>query len=165
MIIDIAIAVIFIFLILFLWIIYTRPFGAEWVKTPKRARKKMLQMLRLSKRDILYDLGCGDGQFLLEASPKVRQAIGIEIDPVRCLIAKFKARNRKNIKIVCGNLFKQNIRSTKIVVFLLKGTNEKLGKKLKQECRNALIVSYKWPVAGLKLLKYDEKNRAYLQRP
>jgi 16S rRNA A1518/A1519 N6-dimethyltransferase RsmA/KsgA/DIM1 with predicted DNA glycosylase/AP lyase activity len=151
----------FILAIFLIWVVYTRAFGAEWVKVPKQARKQMLNMLALNKKDIFYDLGCGDAQLLIEASPKVKQAIGIEIDPLRFIIAKARASKYKNVKIVYGNLFKQNIGSaTKIAVFLSPETNQKLGKILHGK---KLVASYKWPVSSLRMKAYNAKNRVYLQ--
>jgi len=121
-------------------------------------------MLKLDRKDVFYDLGCGDAQLLIEASPKVKKAVGIEIDPVRFLIAKLRASKRKNIEIIYGNLFNIPMRdATKISVFLLEGTNKRLGKKLNRECRNALVASYKWPVPGLKPKNCDKANRVYIQ--
>lgn len=163
MLIDFLIIII-IFLALFLiWVVYTRAFGAEWVKVPSNARKKMLHMLALNKQDVFYDLGCGDGQLLIEAAPKVKRAIGIEIDPIRFLIAKARASRYDNVKVIYGNIFRQNLNSaTKISVFLSPETNIKLGKKL--QLKSARVASYKWPISKLALIEYDKSNSIYLQK-
>ena len=126
----------------------------------------MIKLLNLNKQDIFYDLGCGDGQLLIEASPKVKQAIGVEIDPIRFLIAKArtaKTKNKQNIKVIYGNLFKTQFdKATKIAVFLCPETNIKLGKRLKQFSNKIVAASYKWPIADLSLIKHDKKNRIYL---
>jgi len=127
---------------------------------PKNAREKMLEMLKLNKRDVFYDVGCGNGQLLLEASPLVKKAIGIEIDPVRFLISRSRTRKMRNIRIIRGNLFRQNLSSaTKMAVFLSPETNARLGEKIR---KNAKAASYKWPIPGMKLIKHDAKNRIYL---
>lgn len=160
MLIDILICALIVFLAIFLWIAYTRFFGAEFVKMPRETRKKMLDMLKLNKKDVFYDLGCGDGQLLMEASPKVKKAVGIEIDFIRFMIAKARTRKMKNVCVICGNIFGRNIGSaTKIAIFLSKETNEKIWKKIPKK---ALVASYKWPVSGLKLMKQDKENRIYL---
>lgn len=152
-----------ILLVIFLWIIYTRIFGAEFVRTPKYARTAALKMLKLNKRDVFYDLGAGVGSLLLEASPKVKKAIGIEIDPIRFLISylRIKARKAKNAKLILGNIFDVPLNnSTKIFLFLSKETNVKLARKLKKESK-AIVISYKWPVKNLKLIGENEKYRLY----
>ncbi len=163
MLFDILAIVLIALLIVFLWIAYTRVFGAEFVRTPKKVRKIALKMLKLSKKDIFYDLGAGDGSLLIEASPRVKQAIGIEIDPIRFLIAylRIKARKVKNVKLILGDIFNVPLNNaTKIFLFLSKEANEKLGKKLKKGT-NAIVVSYKWPIKNLRLIKENNENRLY----
>lgn len=120
-------------------------------------------MLKLNKRDVFYDLGAGTGSLLLEASPKVNKAVGIEIDPIRFLIAylRIKARKVKNVKLILGNIFNAHLNNaTKIFIFLSKEANEKLARKAKKESK-AIVVSYKWPVKNLKLIGKSEKYRLY----
>jgi len=160
MLIDILIPALIISLVLFLWIAYTRFSGAEFVKMPREARKKMLRMLKLNKGDVFYDLGCGDGQLLMEASPKVRKAVGIEIDLIRFLIAKARTRKMKNVEVIFGDMRKRKLNGAgKVAVFLSKEANEKISGKIPEK---ALVASYKWPVSGLRLMKRDRKNRIYL---
>lgn len=168
MLIDIILVIILVLFIILLWILYTRIFGAEWVKIPKEARIAMLNMLKLNKNDIFYDLGCGDGQLLIEAAPKVKKAVGIEIDPIRYAIAKARTKNKENIKIIHGNLFKlplKQTKATKIGIFLCPETNIKLGKKLKRELKpktKIMIASYKWQIPKLKLIKEEKDHRIFL---
>jgi len=164
MLLDIIIAILIVLFIVFLWLIYTRIFGAEFYSTPKRVRRTMLNMLKLSKKDIFYDLGAGFGTVLLEAAPRVKQSIGFEIDPLRFLIIliRLKLRKIKNVKMIHGNIFKSKLEpKSKIFVFLSKETNEKLGEKLRSELKEAIIVSYKWPVRGLKIVEKDNRHRIY----
>ena len=132
----------------------------------------MLKILKLSKKDTFYDLGCGDAQLLLEASPKVKKAIGIEIDPLRFLIAKVRTRKVKNVEVIFGNLFSFKLRNkinqdkknkVKIAVFLSQEANQKLAKKLKRENFHGLLASYKWPLP-LKQESYDKKNDIFLYK-
>jgi len=162
MLIDTLIALAFVFLMLFLWLAYTRAFGAEFVRTSKHKRAIALKMLELNKKDIFYDLGAGFGSMLIEASPKVKKAIGIEIDPIRFLIAylRIKIKKIKNAKIIFGNLFNVPLNdSTKIFAFLSKEANEKLGEKINKEFKREkiIIVSYKWPIKNINLAEVNER--------
>ncbi|HDI02940.1 MAG TPA: methyltransferase domain-containing protein [Candidatus Pacearchaeota archaeon] len=161
MLIDIFIFLLLSFLIIFLWFSYTRFFGAEYKRTEKRVREKALEMLRLNKKDIFVDLGCGTAEMLVEASRKVKKAIGIEIDPLRFLVAKLRTRKLSNVKVLRGNLFKIPVEGNKIFVFLSKEANEKLGKRL-SKLKNAMVVSYKWPLKNLRLIEKDDKERLFL---
>jgi len=163
MLVDILIIFAIVFFLIFIWLVYTRFFGAEFVRTPKKVRKAAIKMLKLNKKDIFYDLGAGTGSLLLEASPKVKKAIGIEIDPIRFLIAylRIKARKAKNVKLIRGNIFNVPLKNaTKVFLFLSKEANAKLAKKLKKET-NAIVVSYKLPVKNLRLIEENRKNRLY----
>lgn len=165
MLIEILIYILITFLLVFFWLVYTRAFGAEFVEASEQVRKVALKMLKLNKKDIFYDLGSGTGSLLLEASPKVKQAIGIEIDPIRFLISylKIKIKKAKNVKIIFGNLFNVPLNdATKIFVFLSKEANEKLVQKLRNEIKErATVVSYKWPIKNLKAIKKNKKYRLY----
>lgn len=175
------------FFLIFLWFSYTRFLGAEFVKMPEKERRAMLKMLNLNKKDIFYDLGCGDASLIIAAAHKVKKAIGIEIDPIRFLIALFRIRIRtktskiKNAKILYGNLFKIPFNEKKeaiaIAVFLSKEANIKLGNKIKKELarekkgnskkgkkEKIKIASYKWPIPSLKLVKYNKKHRIFLYK-
>ena len=164
--IDLIIILLLIFLLVFLWISYTKIFGAEFVRMPKYDREVILKMLNLSKKDIFYDLGCGDASLIIQASPKVKKAVGIEIDPIRFLISmlKVKIKKIKNIRIIYSNLFNILLsEATAIAIFLSKEANVKLGHKLKQELKKkTLIASYRWPVPYLKLISHNAKHRIFL---
>jgi hypothetical protein len=58
-----------------------KEYVAPYVPTCATAQTKILELLALTKHDVLFDLGCGDARLLLEAvqqTPGLR-AIGIEI--------------------------------------------------------------------------------------
>src|SRR5262249_16722475 len=49
--------------------------------TPQDAVELMLELAQLTKDDVLYDLGCGDGRFLTTAAKKYGcKAHGVDID-------------------------------------------------------------------------------------
>ena len=123
--------------------------------------KEIAKRLHLNKKDIFVDLGCGTAEMLVEASRKVKKAIGIEIDPLRFLVAKLRTRKLSNVKVLRGNLFKIPVEGNKIFVFLSKEANEKLGKRL-SKLKNAMVVSYKWPLKNLRLIEKDDKERLFL---
>src|SRR5262245_63721540 len=50
--------------------------------TPEDGVERMLELAQLTKDDVLYDLGCGDGRFLTTAAKKYGcKAHGVDIDP------------------------------------------------------------------------------------
>lgn len=56
---------------------------AESDYTPHAAVKKAIDLLQLQKGEMFYDVGCGDGRFIVEASKRGAIGIGIEIDGQR----------------------------------------------------------------------------------
>jgi uncharacterized protein (TIGR03000 family) len=66
----------------------------RWVPTPRDVARKMCEMAKIGKDDIVYDLGCGDGIMIITAvkDAKAKKGIGIDIDPDRVKEAKEAAK-------------------------------------------------------------------------
>ena len=171
---------IFLFAMFAFWILFffrysTHFFGAGFQPTPKRIVRKTLKMAELKQGEILYDLGCGDGRFLILGVKEFgAYGVGIEISPTRYLWAKFNVLNNSllnytfwnKIKIKFGNLFKVQISDADVVaIFLTAKANKKLVSKFKKELKpGARIVSYYWPIPEITLEKTDEKDKIYVYR-
>src|SRR5690242_19304347 len=53
----------------------------EYVPTPQNVVDKTLEVAKLSKSDVLYDLGCGDGRIVVTAAKKFGlKAFGFDVD-------------------------------------------------------------------------------------
>ncbi|MBS4165141.1 putative RNA methyltransferase pc1544 [Neochlamydia sp. AcF65] len=63
-----------------------------------------LQLAKVNKEDIIYDLFCGSGVLGICASKNVKQVIGIEISPETAFDARQNAalNNRQNVTIISG---------------------------------------------------------------
>jgi precorrin-6B methylase 2 len=111
-----------------------------------------INLVELKKEEIFYDLGCGTGEILIEAAKVCDHVKGIEMEPVRWLIAKLRARNAQVIR---GNLFKQDI-SDADVIFLFQypgKINSRIAEKIKAETRTGTrVVSYLHPISNLELV-------------
>jgi len=149
------------FIILF-WFFYTKFFGAEYQAVPTRVLKKMIESAGLKKKDVVYDLGCGNGKILLEAAKFCKKARGIEIDPLRVLMARMKTGKMNNVEVIRGNLFRQNLRDANVIfIFLRQRTNDKLMEKFRKELKKGTkIISHYWTL-DLKPFKVDKKLRVY----
>jgi len=54
---------------------------APYVATPMPVVEKMLEMAQVTKDDVLYDIGCGDGRIVITAARKYgARGVGIDID-------------------------------------------------------------------------------------
>jgi len=55
-----------------------------FVSTPQDAMDKMLELAKVKKDDLVYDLGCGDGRIVVTAAKRYGcEAVGYDIDPQR----------------------------------------------------------------------------------
>jgi SAM-dependent methyltransferase len=67
---------------------------APFVPTPLDVVARMLKLAELSKTDIVYDLGCGDGRVLIEAAKWYgASGVGVDVEPYRV------AQSQANAKI------------------------------------------------------------------
>lgn len=62
--------------------------------TPREVIQHAIQLLKPNGDDIVYDIGCGDGPFLIECaqSTAARSIIGIEIDEERARVCESNLR-------------------------------------------------------------------------
>ena len=64
-----------------------------FVPTPEEVVEAMLQVANVTKNDIVYDLGSGDGRIPVTAAKKYgARALGVDIDPVRIEEANANAK-------------------------------------------------------------------------
>lgn len=154
-----------IFLIFLIWLAYTRVKGAEYAPTNYKTAKKMLELAKITKKDIVYELGSGLGGLSLLSARKARKVIGIEYDFIRVLISRIRAKLKKvkNIEFVCEDIFYEDISKANVVLMFLKQkTNQKLKSKLNKLKRGTRIISNTWTFEGWKAVKEDKNNKVYL---
>lgn len=66
----------------------------RYVPTPQAVVEAMLKLGKVSKADVVYDLGCGDGRIPVTAVAKfgAKRGVGIDLDPQRIKESKENAR-------------------------------------------------------------------------
>jgi SAM-dependent methyltransferase len=109
-------------------------------------------MVDLKKDEVFYDLGCGTGEALVEASKLCDHVKGVELEPIRWLIARLRARKAH---VTLGNLFKQDISDADVVfLFQYKGRiNNRIAMKIKAETRSGTrVISYYHTIENMKLV-------------
>jgi len=118
---------------------------APYYPTPETIVEKMLQLGGLKAGEKMYDLGSGDGRFVIMAAQKFHaNAVGIELDKNLCQQSSqkiLKLHLEQNARIINGDLLQQNYSSADLVtVYLLPDAiNDKvqplLDKQLKKGAR------------------------------
>src|SRR5579872_896454 len=64
-----------------------------WVPSRDDVVLAILEMAHVTKSDVVYDLGCGDGRIVIEAAARYgARGVGIDIDPARIAEARERAR-------------------------------------------------------------------------
>lgn len=111
-----------------------------WMPTPPQTVELMLQIANVSKDDVLYDLGCGDGRIVIEAAKRYgMRAVGIDIDPQRIAEANANAKAAGVAHLVefrLADLFGSEIsEATVVTLFLTTRLNQVLRPKLLKELK------------------------------
>lgn len=157
-----------VFIIYVIWKYWTLLLGAGYDPTPMNTVHRMLELAQVSDQDIVYDLGSGDGRFIISASRIYHaRAVGIEADPFRYLFSWVNILVSGQIRrtsVKFGNFFKKDISSATVVtLFLFKPTNNRLKTKLMQELKpGTRIVTYIWTFDGWEAQISLPEHRIYL---
>jgi hypothetical protein len=142
---------------------------APWWRTNKTVARAMCRLANINDKDIIYDLGCGDGTALsISAGEFGASGVGIEIDPLRFLFSKIRfAINGlgKKVKIIKNNFNNVDIsKATVVFVYLVPRALERLKPKLLKELKKGtLLVSFRYKIS-LPLISYDKINNIYLYK-
>ena len=131
-------------------IFFTR---VPFAPTPKKNVQLIIDQFELRPSQIFYDLGCGDGRFLIEAEKRRAKATGFEISAWAFLRAWLNLKiNHSQAKVEFKNFYQVNLaRADAVFCFLIDSVMAKVEKKLKQELKSgAKIVCYgfnlpSWP--------------------
>jgi hypothetical protein len=102
-----------------------------WVPTPDALVTKMLQAVKTTKDDLVFDLGSGDGKIPIAAAKEFgATAVGIEYNADMAELAR---RNVKRagvdgkVRIITGDIFKEDFsKATVVTMYLLPDLNLKL---------------------------------------
>jgi 2-polyprenyl-3-methyl-5-hydroxy-6-metoxy-1,4-benzoquinol methylase len=111
-----------------------------FVPTPPEVVTAMLKLANVTEKDVVYDLGCGDGMIVTAAAKEFgARSVGIDINPVRVKEANervAKAGVTDKVKILNEDLFQANIgEATVVTLYLLQTLNQKLIPKLNKELK------------------------------
>jgi SAM-dependent methyltransferase len=140
--------------------------SAPYIPTPHDVVDKMLDLAAITKDDVVYDLGCGDGRIVVAAAKKYGcHAVGIDIDPNR--VNESNANVAKNhvedlVQIECIDFRKVDLRkATVVTLYLSTILNSELLPQLKTMKPGSRIVSHEFGIQWLppdKMLHIDSKE-------
>ncbi|MSQ70539.1 MAG: methyltransferase domain-containing protein [Betaproteobacteria bacterium] len=142
-----------------------------YVPTPPEVVSAMLKAAGVTGRDVIYDLGCGDGRIVIEAARTYgARGVGIDIDPERLEEAQANARKagvQKQVEFRLADLFETDLGgATVITLYLLPRLNLQLRPKLLKLKPGTRIVSHEFDMGDWKperVITVD-KRTVYLWR-
>jgi precorrin-6B methylase 2 len=134
-----------------------------FIPTPSDVVDRMMELARVKKGDVVYDLGCGDGRILVAAAKKCGcRGVGFDIDPRR--VEESEANVKKDgvenlVKIEKRDLFGVDLRPASVVVlYLSPKANALLLPQLEKLAPGSRIVSHQFDIREIKPDKVIEVN-------
>jgi SAM-dependent methyltransferase len=127
---------------------YGNGLSVPYVPTPMTVVRGMLETAKVTRKDLVIDLGCGDGRIVVMAASEFgARGIGYDIDPQRIDEANANAEAAKvagRVKFIKQDLFEAEIKeATVLTLYLLPSVNEKLMPRLMGELKpGTRIVSH-----------------------
>jgi 23S rRNA G2445 N2-methylase RlmL len=139
--------------------------------TPPDVVHAMLLLAKVDAKDLVADLGCGDGRIVIEAVQRFgARGLCVDIDARRIAEARRNAEAAgvaERIVFLTQDLFAADLRGVTVVtLFLSSAFNRKLRPKLERElARGARVVSHwhdmgDWPPTRTLRMKSDGRERA-----
>jgi predicted RNA methylase len=112
----------------------------HFTPTRQAVADAMLKLAHITRDDVVYDLGSGDGRIVILAARKYgARAVGVEIDPALVKTSRQTAIDNgvaDRVSFVEGDLFTTDIsRATVVTLYLWPSVNSRLESKLRQELR------------------------------
>jgi cyclopropane fatty-acyl-phospholipid synthase-like methyltransferase len=122
----------------------------NYVPTPLPVVERMLELAKVGKDDVVYDLGSGDGRIPIVAAQRYgARGVGIEINPVwvrdaRAAAERLGVADRVSFRI--EDLFLTDLRdATVVTLYLFPTVNAKLLPKLARELKpGTRVVSHEY---------------------
>lgn len=126
-----------------------------FVPTPEDVVEEMLKVANVTGKDVLYDLGSGDGRIPITAAKKFgTRGVGVDIDPERIKEANENLKNSgvgDKVKFIQGDLFEMDLSpATVITLYLLPALNLKLRPKILKLKPGTRIVSHDFDMGDWK---------------
>lgn len=142
---------------------------APWWRTGDDKAREILKFAKVTKEDVVYELGSGEGRVLIMAAKEFgAKGVGIEIDPLRAFISKILLMANgvsSKVKIIRGNFFEKDLSQASVVfVYLVPKTLNRLKPKFFKELKpGTRIVSYRYEM-DLPLKESSKQHQLYLYK-
>ena len=136
-----------------------RPPDVIFVPSSDQVVDAMLKLAKVTKDDVVYDLGSGDGKIVIAAAKQYgARGVGVDIDPDLVANATQNARRagvNDKVRFIVGDIFSDEVKigdATVVTLYLLPSLNERLRPKLLRELKpgarvvsNSFAMGAAWP--------------------
>ncbi len=143
-----------------------------FVPTPHDVVERMLKEAKVTKKDVVYDLGCGDGRIVAAAAKKFGcRCFGYDIDPER-IEESLKTVKKHGVEhlvtITKADIFKLDLSKASVVtLYLLPDLNVRLIPQLRKLKPGSRIVSHDFAMRGVvpdKVIRIKSKDDSFGHR-
>lgn len=132
-----------------------------FLPTPEALVERMLAMAQVGPRDVVYDLGSGDGRLVIAAARRGARAVGIEFNPELVALSEGRAQAEGvagRARFVRGDIFESDFsEATVVTLYLLPSLNMRLRPTLLRMRPGTRVVSHAF---GMEDWTPDETSRA-----
>ena len=133
----------------------TRKPDVVFVPTPPEVVEKMLELAKVTKDDLVYDLGCGDGRIVVTAAQKYGcRGVGYDISRKRVQESLKNVRDHNVghlVTIEHQDIFTLDLSKANVItLYLLPSLNVKLIPQLEKLKPGSRIVSHDFDMKGVK---------------
>ncbi len=145
----------------------SKPPLVPWVPSREEVIEELLEIIRPTRDDVFYDIGCGDGRVVVS----VAKRFGIRVKCVELredLIKKAMERAKQQgvdslIEFIQNDFFQVDLSDATIVyMYLLTSVNAKLRPKLEEELKEGVIViSLDFPITNWRPVAELELKRVW----
>jgi hypothetical protein len=127
---------------------------APWVPTPQPVVDRMLELAEVTTKDVLYDIGCGDGRIVITAARRYGiRGVGIDIDPAMVELSEKNAAAagiEGQVRFIAMDATKADIsEATVVTLYLLPESNALMRPLLEAQLRpKSRVVCHNYAIPG-----------------
>ncbi|MBI3889809.1 hypothetical protein HY312_04550 [Candidatus Saccharibacteria bacterium] len=165
-----------ILLTIFVCIVFVLGFvvfrGAPYVPSMKKyAAQSLDELYHVTKKDVLIDVGSGDGVILRLAAERGARAIGYELNPILVLMSKLLSRGNPLVETKLADFWLTALpaETTVVYAFSVGRDMKKLANKMQQTATRAQhpiwLITYGHSIPKLKPNKSTNSHYLYLFEP
>ena len=133
-----------------------------WVPTPDELINRMLKMANVTSKDVVFDLGAGDGKIAIAAGKLGANSTGIEYNPEMAKLAQCLVKAEgvgDKVRVIQGDIFKEDFsKATVVTMYLLPELNIRLRPTILDMKPGTRVVSHQFTMGDWKADQTSEMD-------